>query len=58
MSKRTNIHKFIKRAEVKTILPDVSAKQIVDDLLNSFGTVAETYGVLFIKDVSNAYEIG
>jgi nitrogen regulatory protein P-II 1 len=33
-------------------------KQIVDDILISFSAGPEPYGVLFIKDVSNAYELG
>ena len=52
MTRKTNIPKFVKRTEVKTIVPDTSARQIIDDLLNSFGTAAEPYGVMFIKDVS------
>ena len=55
---RTNIPKFIKRTEVKTILPDSSLKQITDEILGSFGEASEPYGVMFIKDVSNAYELG
>ncbi|HSF51464.1 MAG TPA: P-II family nitrogen regulator [Nitrososphaeraceae archaeon] len=58
MTGKTNIPKFVKRTNVKTIVPDASAKQIVDDLLNSFGSAVEPYGLMFIKDVSDAYEIG
>jgi nitrogen regulatory protein PII len=49
---RTTIPKFIKRTEVKTILPDSSVKQITDDILGSFGEASESYGVMFIKEVN------
>ena len=41
-----------------TIVPDSSAKRIADELLNSFGKGSEPYDVLFVKDVSNAYQLG
>jgi nitrogen regulatory protein P-II 1 len=55
---RTTIPKFTKRTEVKTILPDSSVKQITDEILDSFGKASEPYGVMFIKEVSDAYELG
>jgi nitrogen regulatory protein P-II 1 len=48
----------VQRVEVKSVVPDSSAKQILDDLINSFGAALEPYGVMFIRDVSNAYELG
>ena len=58
MTGRTTIPEFVKRIEVKSIVPDSSAKQIVDELLNIFSPASEPYGVIFIKDVSDAYELG
>jgi nitrogen regulatory protein P-II 1 len=55
---RTTVPKFVKKTEVKTIVPDSSAKNIIDELLNSFGSASEPYGVMFVKEVSNAYELG
>jgi nitrogen regulatory protein P-II 1 len=58
VTKRTIIPKFIKKMEVKTIVPDSSAEHIIDELLNSFGSASEPYGVMFVKEISNAYELG
>jgi|SRR5215203_5971655 len=58
MTGRTTIPKFIKRIEVKTIVPDSSTQNIIDEILNNFGSSSEPYGVLFVKEVSNAYELG
>jgi nitrogen regulatory protein P-II 1 len=55
---RSTIPKFVQRIEVKSVVPDSSAKQIVDELLTSFDATSEPYGVMFIKDISTAYELG
>lgn len=45
--------------EVKTVIPDSSVQNIIDEILNSFGSSSsEPYGVMFVKEVSNAYELG
>ena len=48
-TRRTTIPKFVQKIEVKIVVPDSSAKQILDDLINM---------TLFIRDVSYAYELG
>jgi nitrogen regulatory protein P-II 1 len=58
MTGRTTIPEIVKRIEVKSSVPDSSAKQIVDELLNSFSLASEPYGVIFVKNVSDAYELG
>jgi nitrogen regulatory protein P-II 1 len=55
---RSTIPKFVQRIEVKCVVSDSSVKQIVDEVLTSFDATSEPYGVMFIKDVSNAYELG
>lgn len=55
---RTTIPEFVTRTRVMAIVPDSSAKRIADELLNSFGEGSEPYNVLFVKDVSNAYQLG
>ena len=56
---RTTVPKFVKRMEVKTVVPDSSAQNIIDEILNSFGSSSsEPYGVIFVKEVYNAYELG
>lgn len=46
---------FVKGTKVEVIVADSSADQIVEDVLNNLGTA---HGMIFVKDVSGAYEIG
>ncbi len=55
---RTMVPKFIGKIFVISVVSDTIAKLIIDEVLNGFGEREEPYGVLFVKDVSNAYEIG
>jgi nitrogen regulatory protein P-II 1 len=48
---------FEQRSKVETIVPDSSVKGIVEDLLSNFPDT-EPRGMIFVKEVSNAYEIG
>jgi nitrogen regulatory protein P-II 1 len=60
MTGRTITPDYVKRTKVETIVPDSAANQIVDDLSNSLSEHAgkEAHGMIFIKNVSDAYEIG
>ena len=49
---------YVKRTKVETIVPDYAMNQIVDDILNKLNPRKEAHGMIFIKDVSDAYEIG
>lgn len=51
---------YAKRIKVETIVSDSTVNQIVDDISNSLSQHAgdEAHGVMFIKDVSHAHEIG
>ena len=49
---------YIKRTKVETIVPDSTINPIVDDLLNNFNPKKGPNGMIFVKDVSDAYEIG
>jgi nitrogen regulatory protein P-II 1 len=55
---RTTVPEFVTRLLVMTVVPDSSAKKIVDELVNSFGETSEPYGVLYVKDVTEAYQFG
>jgi nitrogen regulatory protein P-II 1 len=46
---------FAKGTKVEVIVPDSSSDQIVEDILNNINSV---HGMIFVKDVSGAYEIG
>jgi nitrogen regulatory protein P-II 1 len=60
MTGRTITPDYVKRTKVETIVSDSMVNQIVDDISNSLGDPAreEAHGMIFIKDVSDAVEIG
>jgi nitrogen regulatory protein P-II 1 len=58
MTGRTITPDYVKRTKVETIVSDSAMNQIVDDILNSLNPGKEAHGMIFIKDVSDAYEIG
>ena len=49
---------FVKGTKVEVIVPDSSADQIVEDILDNLGQNTAAHGMIFVKDVSGAYEIG
>ncbi|MGN6558910.1 MAG: P-II family nitrogen regulator [Candidatus Nitrosocosmicus sp.] len=55
---RTVTPKFIERTLVISIVPDSIVKVVVEDILNSFDKQEESSGMLFVKDVLDAYELG
>ena len=57
---RTTSRDYIKRIKVETIVSDSLVNQILEDISNSIGQHAgnEAHGMIFIKDVYDAYEIG
>ena len=58
MTGRKVTHEFAKRTKVETFVTDSSAKEIVEDILNTLGSASDPRGVVFVKEVSSAYEIG
>jgi nitrogen regulatory protein P-II 1 len=58
MTGRTITPDYVKRTKVETIVPDSSMNQIVEDILNNFNPKKGPNGMIFVKDVSDAYEIG
>jgi nitrogen regulatory protein P-II 1 len=49
---------YEKRTKIETIVDDSAMNPIVDDLINNFNPKTRTNGMIFVKDVSGAYEIG
>jgi nitrogen regulatory protein P-II 1 len=51
---------YAKRIKVETIVSDSLVNQILEDISDSIGQHAgnEAHGMIFIKDVYDAYEIG
>jgi nitrogen regulatory protein P-II 1 len=60
MTGRTITPDYARRTKVETIVSDSAMNQIVDDISNSLGQHAgkEAHGMIFVKDVSDACEIG
>ena len=60
MTGRTITPDYAKRTKVETIVSDSAVNQIVDDISKSLDQRAkgEAHGMIFIKEVSDAYELG
>jgi nitrogen regulatory protein P-II 1 len=60
MTGRTITPDYVKRIKVETIVSDFAVNQILEDISNSLSRHAgnEAHGMIFIKDVYDAYEIG
>jgi nitrogen regulatory protein P-II 1 len=52
---------YVKRTKVETVVADSMVNQIVDDISDSLSRHTgkdEAHGIIFVKNVSDAYEIG
>ncbi len=58
MTGRTTTLEYVKRTKVEAVVPDSAEKVIVDELLNNISPGKEAHGMIFVKDVFDAYEIG
>jgi nitrogen regulatory protein PII len=61
MTGRTIIPDYVKKTKVETIASDYVTRQIVDDISDSLSQHVEKEPqgmMIFVKDVSDAYEIG
>ncbi len=58
MTGRKITREFAKRTKVETFVTDSSAKEIVEDLITNLGSESDPRGMVFVKEVSNAYELG
>jgi nitrogen regulatory protein P-II 1 len=60
MTGKTVTHEHERRTKVETIVSDSEANPILDEISNSLGQHAKNKarGMMFIKDVSHAHEIG
>ena len=58
MTGRKITPEYVKRTKVETFVTDSSAKEIVEDLITNLGSGSDPRGMVFVKEVSNAYEIG
>jgi nitrogen regulatory protein P-II 1 len=58
MTGRKITPEFVKRTKVEIFVTDSSAKEIVEDLITNLGSESDPRGMVFVKEVSNAYELG
>jgi nitrogen regulatory protein P-II 1 len=58
MTGRKVTPKYAERTKVETVVNDSAAKGIVEDIINSIGSESDPRGMVFVKEVSSAYEIG
>ena len=58
MTGKTVTPDYVKRTKVETIVHDSVVNEIVDDMLNNINPGKDAHGMIFIKDVSDAYELG
>ena len=57
MSGKMIIPEFVKRSKVETIVPDSAVKEIADDIMNNLKTDKHAHGYVFVKDVTDAFDI-
>ena len=57
---RSIIPDYTKRIKIELVVSDLEANKIVDDISNNLSKHAdnEAHGMIFVKDVSDAIEIG
>jgi nitrogen regulatory protein P-II 1 len=58
MSGKMIIPEFVKRSKVETMVTDSAVKEIVDDIMNNLSSGKHAHGYIFVKDVSDAFDIG
>ena len=55
---RSVVPKFVEKTLLVSIVSDTTAPQIIKEILDSFDLKDEPDGVLFVKEVSEVYELG
>ena len=58
MTGRKVTPEFVKRTKIETVVTDSAAKEIIGEITNSIGSESDPRGMIFVKDVSSAHEIG
>ena len=57
-TERTRVPKFGIRTKLEVPVPDSLAKLLIHDLLATLSTGSDSVGKIFVKDVTEAYDIG
>ncbi len=58
MTGKTYTADFQSRVKLEVAVPDSSSKEIVEDLLKTLNKDSNTIGKIFVKDISEAYDLG
>ncbi|MFZ0894051.1 MAG: P-II family nitrogen regulator, partial [Candidatus Nitrosopolaris sp.] len=57
-TRRTHVPKFGIRTKLEVLVPDSLVKLLIHDLLATLSTGRDSVGKIFVKDVTEAYDIG
>ena len=49
---------FGRRTKIEVLVPDATAREIIDDVLKVISTGSASDGKVFVYDVAEAYDIG
>lgn len=52
------VPEFGSRTKVQVVIPDSMEKPLVDDIIAGISTGSASDGKVFVKDITNAYDIG
>jgi nitrogen regulatory protein P-II 1 len=55
---RTRVPKFGTRTKLEVLVPDSVVKLVIHDLLSALSTGSDSDGKIFVKDITEAYDIG
>ena len=55
---RKYIPEFGTRTKIEVLVTDSTYKQLIDEILNTVSTGSAADGKIFVKDISEAYDIG
>lgn len=51
------IPEFVKRSKVETMVRDSAVSEIVDDIMKNLKTDKHAHGYVFVKEVTDAFDI-
>ena len=55
---KKNVPEFASRTKIEAMVSDLQVKEIIDDLIKTLSTGTDSDGKIFVKDISEVYDIG
>jgi nitrogen regulatory protein P-II 1 len=52
------VPEFASRTKIEVIVSDLQVKEIIDDLMKTLSTGTDSDGKIFVKEISEVYDIG